>query len=208
MWISLAAAFLTAYFLGNLNGAITVSTLLDKEDVRSRGSGNAGMTNYLRSYGLKKTGLVICIDLGKALLSCLVGYLLLKPYDLGLLGGMVAGLGVSLGHDFPVALGFRGGKGILSGLGVAIAMDWRVALIILTVFLIFVAASRYVSLGSVMAALALPISFMLLHRGDVPVILLAWAMGLAALFQHRGNIKRLLSGTERKLSFGKKGEQK
>ena len=113
-------AALAAYLLGNLNGAVTVSSLLDRDDVRTHGSGNAGMTNYIRNYGLSKTGLVILLDLGKALLASYLGALLLEPYGYWMEGAMLAGVFVSLGHDYPVTLGFRGGKGILCGLGVAL----------------------------------------------------------------------------------------
>ena len=85
---------LAAYLLGNLNGAVTVSSLLDRDDVRAHGSGNAGMTNYMRNYGLKKTGLVVLMDLGKALLSCFLGSFLLEPYGYSLEGAMLAMMGV------------------------------------------------------------------------------------------------------------------
>lgn len=195
-------AVLAAYFLGNLNGAITVSSLLDKDDVRSHGSGNAGMTNYMRSYGLKKTGLVILMDLGKTILACFLGALLLEPYGYYTEGAMLAGFSVSLGHDFPVTQGFRGGKGILCGLGVAFVADWRIALMILGVFAVLVLLTRYVSLGSCVAALALGICFTVMH-GDKPVVIIfAWLIALTAIFMHRGNLQRLCKGTERKLSFG------
>lgn len=197
-------AVLAAYFLGNLNGAIIVSRLLDKDDVRSHGSGNAGMTNYMRSYGLKKTGLVVIMDLGKAILASFLGALLLEPYGYYTEGAMLAGFCVSLGHDFPVTQGFRGGKGILCGLGVAFVADWRIALIILGVFAVLVLLTRYVSLGSCVAALTLGISTTILHWGSPVVIAFAWLITVAAIFMHRGNLSRLFKGTERKLSFGKK----
>lgn len=204
----LVAAILTAYFLGNINGAIAVSSLLDRDDVRSHGSGNAGMTNYMRSYGVSKTGLVLAIDLGKALLSCFVGGLLLEPFGWYTEGVMLAGFCVSLGHDFPALHGFHGGKGILCGLGFALVADWRIALIILGVFLILVAATRYVSLGSCGAAVALGVCFTLLHLVQPVVWGFGWAACILALFMHRENIKRLLRGSERKLSFHHKEEKK
>lgn len=114
---------------------------------------------------------------------------------------MLAGVFVSLGHDYPVALGFRGGKGILCGLGVAFVADWRIALIILGIFGLTVLLTRYVSLGSCLAALALGISFTLLHWGQTAVVVMGWIIAAVAIFMHRGNIRRLLSGTERRLSF-------
>ncbi len=204
---SIVVTILAAYFLGNLNGAIIISSLLDKEDVRTRGSGNAGMTNYMRSYGLRKTGLVVLIDLGKAVLACFMGGLLLNPYGLWIEGTMLAGTMVSLGHDFPATQGFRGGKGILCGLGVALVADWRIGLLILGVFLIIVILTRYVSLGSVVAAFTLGVAFTVLHLENVWVCVLGWVIAGCAIFMHRGNIKRLFAGTERKLSFGHKEEQ-
>ena len=100
-------AALAAYLLGNLNGAVTVSSLLDRDDVRTHGSGNAGMTNYMRSYGVPKTGLVILMDLGKSLLASYLGALLRSPRAISWEGAMLAGVLVSVGHDYPVVLGFR-----------------------------------------------------------------------------------------------------
>lgn len=200
-------AALAAYLLGNLNGAVTVSSLLDQDDVRTHGSGNAGMTNYIRNYGLSKTGLVILLDLGKALLASYLGALLLEPYGYWMEGAMLAGVFVSLGHDYPVTLGFRGGKGILCGLGVAFVADWRIALLILGVFGITVLLSRYVSLGSCLAAVALGVSFWVLHGERPWVVAAAVVIGLLAVFMHRGNLQRLCHGTERKVSFRRKGER-
>lgn len=200
-------AALAAYLLGNLNGAVTVSSLLDRDDVRTHGSGNAGMTNYIRNYGLSKTGLVILLDLGKALLASYLGALLLEPYGYWMEGAMLAGVFVSLGHDYPVTLGFRGGKGILCGLGVAFVADWRIALLILGVFGITVLLSRYVSLGSCLAAVALGVSFWVLHGERPWVVAAAVVIGLLAVFMHRGNLQRLCHGTERKVSFRQKGER-
>ncbi len=200
-------AVLAAYLLGNLNGAVTVSSLLDRDDVRTHGSGNAGMTNYMRSYGLRKTGLVILLDLGKALLASYLGALLLEPYGYFMEGAMLAGVLVSVGHDYPVVLGFRGGKGILCGLGVAFVADWRIALLVLGIFGITVLLTRYVSLGSCLAAVALGISFWALH-GDRPwVVAAAVVIAVLAIFMHRSNLRRLCHGTERKASFRRKGER-
>lgn len=203
----IAVTILAAYFMGNINGAIVISSLFYQDDVRTHGSGNAGMTNYLRSYGMKKTGLVAAIDLGKAVISCLVGALLFEPYGFYTEGALLAGLCVSLGHDFPAFQGFRGGKGILCGLGFALVGDWRVGLGALALFLIVTAATRYVSLGSCLAALAVGIGFTVFHIHKPWAVALAWITVLLAIFMHRGNIARLVKGTERKLSFGHKEEQ-
>ena len=117
--------FLGAYLLGNLNGAVVISRLIAHEDVRSKGSGNAGLTNFTRNYGSASSIFVILIDVGKAVAACLLGGLLLKDYGLYQEGVALGGLCVILGLDFPALLGFRGGKGILSGVTVALMMDWR-----------------------------------------------------------------------------------
>ncbi len=198
---------LASYFLGNINGAITVSGLFEKDDVRSHGSGNAGMTNFLRSYGMKRTGLVLLIDLGKALLSCFLGKLLLAPFGYALEGAMLAGFFVSLGHDLPALQGFKGGKGIVCGLGFTLVCDWRVSVIIVVVFALLVLLTRYVSLGSCVAALTVGVCFTLFHPDKPWVIALAWTACALALFMHRGNIQRLFQGNERKISFRHKEEK-
>lgn len=202
----IVVTILAAYFMGNINGAIVMSGLLHQDDVRTHGSGNAGVTNYLRSYGLKQTGLVAVIDLGKTILSCLVGGFLLEPYGLYTEGVLLGGLCVSLGHDFPAFQGFRGGKGIVCGFGLALVGDWRVALIALALFLLATAVTRYVSLGSCLATLTVGVGLTVLNIHKPWAIALVWIAVLLAIFMHRGNIARLVKGTERKLSFGHKEE--
>ena len=120
---------------------------------------------------------------------------------------MLAGVLVSVGHDYPVVLGFRGGQGILCGLGVAFVADWRIALLVLGVFGLTVLLTRYVSLGSCLAAVALGVSFWVLH-GDRPwVVAAAVVIAVLAIFMHRSNLQRLCHGTERKASFRRKGER-
>ncbi len=198
---------LVGYLLGNLNGAVSMSVLLAHEDVRTHGSGNAGLTNFIRNFGVAKGVLVILIDVGKAILSCVVGGLLLKPYGYYLEGLMLGAVAVSLGHDFPATLGFKGGKGILCGLAVALAVDWRVALLIFAVFCGFYLVTGYVSLGSVMAAAAFGIGFTAWHWGNWWIVGGGVFLGLLAIFMHRENIKRLLSGTERKSNLFSKGKK-
>ena len=147
MWYASLITVLTAYLLGNLNGSVCISQIVAHEDIRDKGSGNAGLTNFFRSYGSWSTLLVLLIDAGKTVLGCLVGGLLMKPYGYGQEGAVLGAVAVSLGHDFPALLGFKGGKGIVCGLAVAIVLDWRVALVILAVFVICFAITRYVSLS-------------------------------------------------------------
>lgn len=203
MWLAVVVIVLTGYLLGNLNGSVMIS-MMQKDDVRNHGSGNGGLTNFVRNFGYGKALGVIAVDLGKAVLACLVGRLILENAGYGVEGAMLGGVAVSLGHDFPVLFGFRGGKGILSGLGVAAAVDYRCALLIIAVFVLTVALTRYVSLGSILAAASLGIFFGVMYLDHPWVMAGGIFMGVLAIFMHRGNIKRLLSGTERKQSFSRK----
>ena len=208
MWIRFLVTALIAYFLGNLNGAFLMYKLLTHEDIRKSGSGNAGLTNFMRNFGPAKGIWVLLIDIGKAVAACLLGKLLLAPLGYAMEGLMVGAVAVSLGHDFPALLGFHGGKGIVCGFSVALCADWRCALIILAVFVICLYFTRYVSLSSVLAALAFSVSFALLHYAQPFVAVMGAAIGLLAIFMHRANIKRLLAGTEKKATFSKFKKQK
>ncbi len=199
MWYPILITVLTAYLLGNINGSVCISQIVAHEDVRSRGSGNAGLTNFFRSYGSWSTLLVLLIDAGKTALACLVGGLLLRPYNYGSEGAIIGAVAVSLGHDFPALLGFKGGKGIVCGLAVAIVIDWRIALMILGVFVIVFAITRYVSLGSVLASITFAIGFAVFHHDNLYVMIGGILIGALAVFMHRGNIKRLIQGSEKKV---------
>lgn len=198
-WILIVAL---GYWLGNINGAIIISKWLMKDDVRSHGSGNAGLTNFFRTYGGFQSLLVILLDVGKCVAACLIARDILNEYPLT--ATMVAGVAVILGHSYPAAAGFRGGKGILCGAALAACADWRVFVLILAVFVLTVLLTRYVSLGSVLAATAFAIGFMVFHWGDRLVCVLAVAAAAFVIFRHRSNILRLLKGTESKLTFHKK----
>ena len=206
MWYLVVITMVAGYLLGNLNGAICVSRLMG-DDVRSHGSGNAGLTNFIRSYGAGRSALVIVIDAGKAVVSCVLGGLLLMG-KLGFqTGAALGGAAVMLGHVLPVFLNFRGGKGILSGLFIAIVVDWRVALMILAVFALAYLSTRYVSLGSVLAAITFGVSFAVLHNDNLTVMLCGIFMSALATFMHRQNIVRLLKGEERKTDLFKKDKE-
>ena len=199
---------IVGYLLGNLNGAFIMYKLLTHQDIRKSGSGNAGLTNFMRNFGPAKGIWVLLIDIGKAVAACLLGKLLLAPLGYGMEGLMVGAVAVSLGHDFPALLGFHGGKGIVCGFSVALCADWRCALIILAVFAICLYFTRYVSLSSILGAAAFCVSFIILHYGQPLVAALGVVIGLLAIFMHRANIKRLLAGTEKKATFSKFKKQK
>ena len=204
MWLAILITVLAGYLLGNLNGSVCISALVAHDDVRSHGSGNAGLTNFIRNYGVSSALFVILIDAGKATIACLVGGLILAPHGYWLEGLTLGGLSVMLGHDFPALLGFKGGKGILSGLFIALAVDWRVALIILAVFAAVYFTTRYVSLGSVLAGTAFGISFVVFHNDNPYVMVCGLVMAALTIFMHRSNIVRLIKGEERKTDLFKK----
>lgn len=208
MWMQLLITVVVGYFLGNLNGAFLMYKLFAHEDIRKSGSGNAGLTNFMRKFGPSKGSWVLVIDIGKAVLACLVGRVLFAPLGYAKEGLMLGALAVSLGHDFPVFLGFHGGKGIVCGFSVALCADWRCALIILAVFAVSLYATRYVSLSSILGAVAFCVSFAVLHWSEPVVAVIGVLIGLLAIFMHRANIKRLMAGTEKKATFSKFKKQK
>ena len=188
------------YLLGSLNSAIIVGRFYGK-DVRQYGSGNAGMTNTMRTLGKKAALFVLLGDVIKGLLSYLIGYLVSG----GQLGGMVAGTAAIIGHIWPVYFGFKGGKGVLTTLAVLFMFDWRAALALLGVFIIILALTRYVSLGSVIGAFLFPFAEMLLGR-NMETIVFSAIIAVLIIVMHRANIKRLISGTESKFSFKRRKE--
>ena len=195
---------LACYFLGNHNGAICVSHMLH-DDVREHGSGNAGLTNFIRNYGASRSLLVIAIDVLKAVLACLLGGLMF-PED-PTAGRTLGGVFVMLGHDFPALQGFRGGKGILSGWFIAWTIDWRIGLMIGIVFFGAYLLTQYVSLGSVLAAATFGIGFAIFYHDHIWVLLGGIFMSALTIFQHRGNIIRLCKGDERKTNLLSKGKK-
>ena len=207
MWYRVMLAALGSYLLGNLNGAVIVSRLTAHEDVRSHGSGNAGLTNFIRNYGAKTALLVVLIDVGKAVAACLLGQTLLSPLGYAKEGQMLGAACVLLGHIFPALLGFKGGKGILSGFTIALMVDWRIGLLIFLTFAVAYGLTQYVSLGSVLAAAMFGVGFILFYRQQPVVMWTALLLAALVIFMHRGNIQRLLRGEERKTNLFGKGRK-
>ena len=199
MLLGVAAA---CYLLGCFNGAVIVSKYILRDDVRSHGSGNAGLTNFYRTFGGPLTAVVILCDVLKAVAAVLLGSWLLGFMD-PLFGKYWAGLFCLLGHMFPCMFHFKGGKGILSGGTIALMIDWRVALVVWGGFLILTALTRYVSLGSLWAGASFPFISWYCYPNPA-IVALAFACGGLVVGQHRGNIRRLLSGTENKFSLHRK----
>lgn len=207
----LAGVFLgvaaVAYFLGCFNGAVIVSKYILHNDIRNHGSGNAGLTNFHRVFGGGLTFVVILCDVVKAILAVVIGTLVIGTVTGGWMGPVLgkywAGLFCLLGHMFPCMFQFKGGKGILSGGTIVIMIDWRVALVAWGGFLILVLLTRYVSLGSSSTGVTVPISTWLVYHDGI-LLLLSIIIGGLILWKHRGNIQRLLAGTESKFYFHKK----
>ena len=201
MALRIIACIVLGWFFGGWNGAILVSRAKMHEDVRAKGSGNAGLTNFLRSYGGAATLLVLLIDVGKTVAACLIATLIL-PQD-KTFAKVLAGFAVQIGHIFPVFFGFHGGKGILCAGIAALVTDWRIFAIAFPMFLIVFFATRYVSLASVTGMLAMGVLFVVFHAGQPQVWSIGVAMAALAIFMHRSNIVRLCKGTERKTHFHK-----
>ena len=189
------------YLFGTLNGAIVISKLTQHEDVRDKGSGNAGLTNFLRNYGGWTTLLVIVIDLGKMVAACLLAALIWSEETA--LAKMIAGTAVQVGHIFPIFFGLRGGKGILCSAALAIVMDWRIFVIAISVFIVLFVLTKLVSLGSIFAAATFGALFVIYFPNDPWVQILGVFMAVLAIFMHRSNIVRLLKGEERKTHLSK-----
>jgi glycerol-3-phosphate acyltransferase PlsY len=199
---TVALTLLVSYLLGCFNGSVMTSHFIIRDDVRQHGSGNAGLTNFYRTYGARYALCVIICDMGKTVLACLIGgYLMHWVVGDWTLGLLIAGIGCELGHMFPVFFGLRGGKGILSGGVLVLLLDWRVALIAWGLFAVLWLTTRYVSLGSIAATASMPVSVFLLMGHNWLYTVLSAAIAALVIWCHRGNIQRLLTGTEKKFQW-------
>lgn len=199
---TVALTLLVSYLLGCFNGSVMTSHFIIRDDVRQHGSGNAGLTNFYRTYGARYALCVIVCDTGKTVLACLIGgYLMHWVVGDWTLGLLIAGIGCELGHMFPVFFGLRGGKGILSGGVLVLLLDWRVALIAWGLFAVLWLTTRYVSLGSIAATASMPVSVFLLMGHNWLYTVLSAAIAALVIWCHRGNIQRLLTGTEKKFQW-------
>ena len=202
MVFTVALTLLVSYLLGCFNGSVMTSHFIIRDDVRQHGSGNAGLTNFYRTYGARYALCVIICDMGKTVLACLIGgYLMHWVVGDWTLGLLIAGIGCELGHMFPVFFGLRGGKGILSGGVLVLLLDWRVALIAWGLFAVLWLTTRYVSLGSIAATASMPVSVFLLMGHNWLYTVLSAAIAALVIWCHRGNIQRLLTGTEKKFQW-------
>lgn len=198
-----AACVFVPYFLGSINFSIIVSKIFHREDIRSYGSGNAGATNMLRTYGKRDAALAFCGDVLKCVASVSLGRVLL-----GLTGGYIALFCCIVGHAFPVYYKFKGGKGVAAAAGGVAALyaftpRWWIILVELGVFVVIVAITRFISLGSVTAMFIFPILVSRFYIGWSLNILIAFMCSALVVFLHRENIKRIYKGTESKFTLKK-----
>lgn len=195
-----------AYLVGSIPFGWLVGRLFFRKDIRQGGSGNIGATNALRQFGTA-TGLgVLALDIAKGLV---IGYFAKHVFYTGDIGIPLMGLMVIIGHVLPITLLFKGGKGVATAGGVFIALTPVPVLVCLGVFIIVTAISRYVSLGSIVAALSLLVALLVFQYSrqvyDLPMLVFTALVVLLIIWKHRQNIARLLNGTENKISFTKKG---
>ncbi len=199
-----------AYFLGSLNFAIIISKYKFKEDIRTYGSGNGGMTNMLRTYGKAAAGMTLLGDAAKAAVAVLIGTVLA-----GEAGAFAAGFGCVLGHSFPAYYNFKGGKGIVVTATTVLCLNPLVFIILFAIFVLLVLSTKFLSLGSIIAMMLYPILLNRLYpfthsgamEGAVPAIF-SLLNTLLVLWLHRENLKRLWNGTENKFSLSKKDKFK
>ena len=205
-----ALGFIGVIILGYLIGAIPFGVIIGRLtrgiDVRDYGSGSMGMANVLRTLGARAGVLVFLADLAKGAAAVALAWLIFASLPAMVAWGQVAGgVAAVIGHSWPVYVGFRGGRGVTTGFGALLMIAWPVGLICFAIFLIVVALSRYVSLGSMLAGLSMlvvMIPFVVLDVepfGHFAYLVYGLIVAPLIIFRHRGNIQRLLSGTERKI---------
>lgn len=202
IWMPLVLTIISGYFLGSINSAILVTRLFGREDIRQFGSGNAGVTNMLRTYGKKPAALTVFGDLLKAILAVVLARIFFNMFAVQLIvdPGVLAGLFVLLGHLFPVFFGFKGGKGVMPAFGIILLVNPPAFIVLLVVAVPVFLLSQTMSLVSILSASLYPFATLairlLTHENPWPETLFAVAYSILVLFSHRSNIRRLLNGTE------------
>ena len=190
-------------FMGYIIGCFSPSYLLGRVfkdiDIRNHGSGNAGSTNALRVFGKKIGILTFLMDISKGIIAVLIG-----RWFLGFNGGLLGGIFVVLGHNWPVFLKFKGGKGVATSLGVLFVIHWQTGIICLIVGLIVIILTRYVSLGSISASVVAPLALIITDKtAPKNLYLTMFLLAILAIYRHKDNIKRLIRGEENKYAIKK-----
>ena len=198
-----------AYAIGSINFSVILSKKMAGFDVREKGSGNAGSTNMLRAVGKKAAILTLVCDILKGVVSILIALLIgkiVKNVDRALLI-QIAGILVVIGHTFPIFFGFKGGKGVATSFGVLLMVNWKIGFICLTFALVIIIASKMVSMGSIGAAILFPVLTIFINEhyivsaSGLKYFIFSLILAVFVIFNHRENVKRILNGTENKLSF-------
>ena len=201
-----------AYLIGSINFSVIISKKMAGFDVREKGSGNAGSTNVLRTVGKKAAVLTLVCDILKGIVSILIAILLGKIFKNTNKAILVeiAALLVVIGHTYPVFFEFKAGKGVATSLGIILLINWKIGLICLLFALALMALTRMVSLGSISAAVLFAILIIFIRDTSYIVpynssfIIFGIMLAALVIFNHRKNLKRIIDGTENKLSFKKK----
>lgn len=201
-----------AYLIGSINFSILISKKKAGYDIRQKGSGNAGTTNMLRNLGKKYAAITLICDVLKGLVAIVIAIIvgnILKDTNRPLLV-QIAGVAVVLGHTFPIFFGFKGGKGVATSLGILLMTNWQIGLICLVFALVLMALTRVVSMGSIAAAILYPV-LTLFIGGQYYIVpssgigngyfIYSVILAVIVIFNHRTNIKRILNGSENKISF-------
>lgn len=206
--VKLVLIAVLSYLLGSVNFGIILSRKIEKDDVRQHGSGNAGSTNMLRNYGKKMAALTIIGDMLKVAVAIIIARFIIGSEDFNsyvIFIKSFAGLFCVLGHIFPCYFNFKGGKGVATCGGMVFMIDWRIGLILLAVFIIIVAVTKWVSLGSIIMAVLYPILMFAFYR-SLWITVISAVFAVIVIVAHRSNIKKLINGTESKISFSKKND--
>ena len=195
-----------AYLIGSINFSVILSKKMAGFDVREKGSGNAGTTNMLRAVGKKAAAITLICDILKGVVAILIAMFIgnmVETSNVALLV-QIAGVAVILGHTFPIFFKFKGGKGVATSLGVLILSNWQTGLICLVFALILMALTQMVSVGSIAAAILYPVLTLFIRENYIVegyYFIYSIILAVIIVYNHRENVKRLLNGTENKISF-------
>ena len=193
-----------AYLLGSISTAILVGKMISGDDIRSHGSGNAGATNALRTYGKVAAVFVTLGDCLKAVIACILAILIARYTPLGTdntaLAIYCAGFGAVLGHNFPLYFNFKGGKGILVSVTALMFAHWQIALAVVIISITIMAITKYVSLGSVIGSMLFIVFALIFELDNIAYVIFTTTLALLAIYKHKTNIIRLIKGTESRLT--------
>lgn len=214
--IKLVIVAIISYLLGSCNFGVIISKSLKKEDIRESGSGNAGTTNMMRTYGKTLGILTIIGDIAKVFVAIWLAFKIMSVEEIKMIFDRIsdnpqcvlesfAGLFAVAGHIFPCFFKFKGGKGVATSGGMVIMIDWRIALILFAIFVLTILITRYVSLGSIIMAVLYPV-FMGVFYKDLGLVIISLVFTVIVVTAHRENIKKLINHTENKIGSKKQKE--